>query len=97
MTLVLALDYGGSGIKGIASSLESMDSPQVLFIPPHLLVVPNPKHNATDYLGNPLDEIIIGYGGKSYALGCYAAHKGATPILKELKTLRSFQTLSGKY
>lgn len=88
MTLVLASDYGASAFKGLTSDLESLDSPKVLLIPPHLLKVPNSK-GTNDYCGNPLDKIVVGYGSKFYALGAYAAEHGATPILKDLKTLHT--------
>jgi hypothetical protein len=86
MDMLLTADYGGSGFKGIGGTTSAPDSPEIILIPPHLIETHNPKLNEADYCGNPLDQIVIGCGGKFHALGDYAAIKGATPILRDLKT-----------
>ncbi len=87
MNMLLTADYGGSGFKGIGGTTSAPDSPEVILIPPHLIETSDPKINGANYCGNPLDQIVIGYGGKFHAFGDYAAIKGATPILRDLKTV----------
>jgi hypothetical protein len=87
MNMLLTADYGGSGFKGIGGTTSAPDSPKVILIPPHLIETNNPQTKEADYCGNPLDQIVIGCGGKFHAFGDYAEIKGATPILRDLKTV----------